>query len=131
MTTTADHPEDPNQLFYDLQQFLFDARDQHNALDELKTQLASMLETTTRQERDFRAVIRALKHQVDSGVTVHADRHLTDAVRDLKAARGAILSNIETVGAQADRAFAILPIATTAGSLLGAIIGIFIGIKVL
>ncbi|MBM1817405.1 hypothetical protein [Pseudosulfitobacter pseudonitzschiae] len=118
-------------LFYDLQQFLYDARDQFQSLEQIRGDMGAMVETTRQQEDHLRKTFVALQLQIQKGARIHLDAGLAPSIQALeKTAR-----HFTTLASDQTRRWkmfiAIAAVSTAVSALIGALLGVYIAVTIL
>jgi hypothetical protein len=122
-------PQDPD-LFSDLQQFLYDARDQFLALENIRAGLDEIAKTAVSQRKGVAASQQKLDRAIQDGVSVTVNAGLEVPIAKLTKAISELQSMVTTARQHA-RPFLYTQIGLTMlSACVGAAVGLYIGVKI-
>lgn len=122
-------PQDPD-LFSDLQQFLYDARDQFLALENIRAGLDEIAKTAVSQRKGVAASQQKLERAMQDGVSVTVNAGLDLPIAKLTKATAELQSTITTARQRA-RLFLYTQIGLTMlSACVGAAVGLNIAVKI-
>jgi len=123
--------EPTDMLLHDLRRFLHDARDQHEILLKI---LESMTNASARfegQEAVVKRVFQTLKHQVETGITVHVDADLRAHAARVAASTAPLASELEQTRKVIRRLSIMIVSVSLIGGFIGGLAGVLVALQLL
>jgi hypothetical protein len=124
-------PEPPDMLLHDLRRFLHDAHDQYEALTKILEAMACATNRMEGQETAVKRILQALRQQIEAGVTVQIDANLKAHVSRVSAATTPLIKGVEKITKTARSIAIMVAAAAFLAGLTGAILGVFVALRLL
>lgn len=128
---TDENTELETGLFHDLQQFIYDARDQFLALEHIRNDLLEIAETTVSQRRAVAETSQKLDRAIKAGVDVKINAGLDQPLQQLARATGELQSTVSSALRNARLLLYTFIAATLTSAFTGACAGLYAAVRFL
>ena len=126
---TQDPPD--IEIFNDLQQFLYDARDQFLALEHIRNDLMEIAETSVSQRQAVAATAKKLDQAIKDGMSVTVNAGLDRPTKQLAQATADLHSIVSSARREARRQLYTIVTVTSLTSFTATCLGLYVTLRVL